>query len=193
VTLEGTSRIITRTSFWPGIDNSRDNRLSLFNASGGSSRVTLTALDSAGQLLRGTNISNSVLLSLSANQSVDQTLREIFGTGATNIATVRVQSVSANLVATGTTSGQGLTESLPLLDHAIANFVLPSVGEDGRLHVVNSANLPVSDTLTLRSNRGAVLAAKTIDLAPLPRRHRHSTNCLARKLKDKLLPHSVDP
>lgn len=165
--LEGTSRIFTRTSFWTGIETSADNRLSVFNSSSASSRIALSAFDSAGRLLVGSNITNPVSLVLSAHQSSDQNLMEIFGTGATSIATVRVQSVSSEVVAIGTISGSGFSESVPLLDRAIANFMLPLTADDTRLHIVNAGSVPVSGVLTMRTPQGAVVATKTVSLDPL--------------------------
>lgn len=167
VSLEGTSRIITKNLYWTGIDNSRENRLAIFNPSTGAVNVTFSAFDAAGQLIAGTNIANSVRQSLSANQSSSQTLTEIFGTGAANIATVRVQSTSREVVALGTTSGGGLSESISLLDRGIPNFVVPSTGEDARLNLFNPGNAKVSGTLTFRTATGAAVSTRSVDIDSL--------------------------
>src|SRR5262249_23211553 len=75
--LPGTSKIITQTLFWTGIDNSRDNRISVLNPASGNTNLTLTALDASGNSLG----SSPVHQSLSANQSLDDTLSDIFGSG----------------------------------------------------------------------------------------------------------------
>src|SRR5204862_7371264 len=62
--LEGTSRIITKALYWTGMDNSRENRLAVFNPSSGLANVTLSAFDSQGKL-----ISRGNRQPLSANQT----------------------------------------------------------------------------------------------------------------------------
>jgi hypothetical protein len=167
VALEGTSRIITKTLYWTGIDNSRQNRLSLFNPSLMRANVTISALNASGQAVSGTGITNPVRISLAANQSSDQSLQDIFGAAASNIATVRVQSAGRDVVALGTTSATGLSETTPLLERGIPNFVLPSIGETASLHLFNPGAAKVSGTVSLLTAQGAPLATKSIDLESL--------------------------
>jgi hypothetical protein len=164
VALEGTSRIITKTLYWTGIDNSRQNRLFIFNPSSTVANVTISALNPTGQLLAGVGITNSIRVSLAANQSSDKSLTDLFGAAASGIATVRVQSTGRDVVALGATSAAGLSEATPLLERGIANFVLPAVGEAASLHLFNPGGFKVSGTLTLRTPQGSVVATKPIDL-----------------------------
>jgi hypothetical protein len=165
--LEGTSRIITHTSYLTAIDNARENRLFLFNRSANATNLTLTALDAGGQALAGASITNAVRISLSANQSIDQTLPQLFGAGAANIAAVRVQGTGPGALGLATTSTAGRLESIELADRGVSNFVVPSVREAGRIYLFNTGAARLSGTLTLRSNQGAVIAAKTLDLEAL--------------------------
>lgn len=165
VALEGTSRIITKTLYWTGIDSSRQNRLAVYNPSSTNSNLILSGFTAAGELLAGANISNPVRLSLGANQSLDQALTEVFGAGATNIATVRVQSTGSDVVALGTASATGVSEAVALSERAVANFLVPSINESGRVYVFNPRNETVSGTLTLSTSEGLPLATKTISVA----------------------------
>lgn len=167
IALEGSSRIITKTLYWTGIDSSRESRLMVFNPSAGVANVTLSALNAAGELISGPNINNAVRQPLTANQSLSQTLTEIFGAGATDIATVRVQSTRSEVVALGTASAAGFSESVAFLDRGIANFVVPLVGEDGRIMVFNPGAARVSGTLTLLTPTGAVVATESLELDPM--------------------------
>lgn len=164
--LEGTSRIITKTLYAVGVDMTRENRLFLFNPSSRVANITLTAFDASGQVISGTNISNSVRQSLPANQSSDQSLNDIFGSGATNIAAVRVQSTAQDLLALSTVAGNGLLESLPLLSRGTAYFVIPSMGDEASLAIFNAGTSRVSGTLALRSAQGAIVASKTVEVGP---------------------------
>jgi hypothetical protein len=164
VALPGTSLIITKTLYWSGIDNTRNNVLSVFNPAMTTANLTLSAFDSSGQMITGANVTNPARQSLSANQASNRQLVEIFGDGATTIATVRVQSTGQEVVALGTSSSPGVSDSVALLDRGIFDFGLPSNGNPGRMTLFNPNAAAVSGTLSLRTEAGIVVASTNVTL-----------------------------
>ncbi|MBI2149908.1 MAG: hypothetical protein HYU27_04795 [Acidobacteria bacterium] len=158
--LEGTSYIITKTVYWTGIDSVFQNRLFLFNPSSRVANLILTGFAADGEAA-------SVRQTLPANQSSEQSLTEIFGTRAMNLKTIRVQSPVTELLALGTVSGTGLQESTALQDRGLSNFVIPSFGEVGLVHIFNPNSVGVSGTITLRTPTGAIAATKDLVVGPM--------------------------
>jgi len=164
--LPGSSYIITKTLYWTGIETSRANKLVVYNPGSRLANLTLTAFDGSGQVVSGTGITNPVKQSLPANQSFSQNLSDIFGPSAT-VATVRLQSTNPTVVAVGTTSGPGVTDSVSLLDRGLASFDLPIIGDQSRFYFFNPSSSAVSGTLTLRSAAGAVLATANLNVGSM--------------------------
>jgi hypothetical protein len=157
--LPGTSKIITKTLYWTGIDASRDNRISLVNPASGITNLTLTAFDVSGKSLGA----SPALQSLSANQSFDTSLTSLFGSGL-SIATVQVQSTGSGVLGLGTSTGSGASGSLALTDQAVLGFMLPSFGDNAQLNFFNPQTVATSGKLTLLSMQGTTLASGTVSL-----------------------------
>ena len=167
VVLEGTSRIITKVQYWTGIDTSLQNQVTFLNPSSGVSNLTIDALNSSGQAISGTGVTNPVKLSLSANQSVVRTLPEFFGTSA-GIASIRVQSTGGvQLLAAAQVSGAGKSELVPFLSQALFSVFVPVAGDAGQLHLLNPNSTQATGTLTLRTAQGSVVSSAGVVLAPL--------------------------
>ena len=78
VVLEGSSRIITKILYWTGINGSFRNQVNLFNPSSRTANLTIDALNSSGQAVSGTGITNPVKVSLSNNQALVRDVSELF-------------------------------------------------------------------------------------------------------------------
>ena len=152
VVQEGSSRIISKVLYWTGIKASPQNQVHLTNPSSRAANLTIDALNAAGQAVTGAGITNPVKLSLSANQSVLNTVSGFFGT-TSDIATIRIQSTNPNLLAAAVVSGSGISESVPFLSRAISSAFFPVVNEGAQLQLMN----PNSSTVT-----GTPLASTTI-------------------------------
>jgi hypothetical protein len=167
VVLEGTSRIITKTLYWTGIDTSLENRLFLTNPSSSDSNLTLEAFDSAGNLVSGANVNSSVRLSLAANQSLDQSLATLFGTsGAAAVATVRVRSTNSSLLGLATASSTSVSESVALTSQTVSSFSTPANDSNTRLHILNASLSSAAGTLSFRDSGGAVLN-RSVNIGPM--------------------------
>ncbi len=162
--LEGTSRIITKSMYWTGIDSSLNNSLFVTNPSLSTTNLTFTATRADGQLLSGASVVNPAKRSLSANQSLNESLSSLFGTAA-GIATVRIDTTNSSAVALATSTGAGLAESLALPARGTAYFTIPSYDESGRISLFNPSSSAVSGTLRLLNPQGAVLGTKSLAIA----------------------------
>ncbi len=165
--LEGSSRTISKTLYWTGIDGSLQNRVFLANPSSSVTNLTLDVFNAAGQLIAGSNITNPVQLSLSANQSTDRTLTGLFGSSAAGMATLRVRSTNADLLGLATTSSTGLAESVPLVSQAIPGFTAAVSNEGTRIHIFNPASGAATGTLVLRDANGAVVSTRIVTVGSM--------------------------
>ena len=166
VVQEGSSRIISKVLYWTGIKASPQNQVHLTNPSSRAANLTIDALNAAGQAVTGAGITNPVKLSLSANQSVLNTVSGFFGT-TSDIATIRIQSTNPNLLAAAVVSGSGISESVPFLSRAISSAFFPVVNEGAQLQLMNPNSSTVTGTLTLRGEDSRVVASTPLTLAPL--------------------------
>ena len=163
---EGSSRIITKILYWTGINGSLQNQVDLFNPSSRTANLTIDALNSSGQAVSGSGITNPVKVSVSANQALVRTVSELFGT-TSGISSIRVQSTSSDLLATAVVSGSGGTEAVPFLSRAIFSVFVPVVNEGAKLQLLNPNSSSTSGTLTWRTAEGGVVTTNSVQLAPL--------------------------
>jgi hypothetical protein len=157
--LPGTSKIVTQTLYWTGIDNNKDNRLSVFNPTSGSTNLTLTALDATGHALG----SSPVQQSLASNHGLESTLADLFGSGLA-IATVQIQSTASGILALGTSTGSGVSGSIAVSQQPVLGFMLPSFGDNASLSFFNPQSVATSGKVTLLSVQGTPLASGTVTL-----------------------------
>jgi len=136
VVLEGSSRIITKILYWTGINGSSRNQVNLFNPSSRTANLTIDALNSSGQAVSGTGITNPVKVSLSNNQALVRDVSELFG-ASSGISSIRIQSTSPDLLATAVVSGNGRTESVPFISRGIFSGFVPVVKEGGHVQLMN--------------------------------------------------------
>jgi len=166
VVLEGSSRIITKILYWTGINGSFRNQVNLFNPSSRTANLTIDALNSSGQAVSGTGITNPVKVSLSNNQALVRDVSELFG-ASSGISSIRIQSTSPDLLATAVVSGNGTTESVPFLSRAIFSVFVPVVNEGAQVQLMNPNSSSTSGVLALRTAEGRLVTTMSLQLAPL--------------------------
>jgi hypothetical protein len=162
----GSSRTITKVLYWTGVNGSLQNQLQLTNPSSRAANLTIDALNSAGQDISGTGITNPVKVTVSANQLLVQTLSTMFGT-ASGISSIRIQSTSPDLLAVGVVSGNGVNESVPFVSRTIASAFFPVVNQGAQLQLMNPNSSAVTGTLTLRGEDGQFVASAPVTIGSL--------------------------
>ena len=163
---EGSSRIISKVLYWTGISGSVQNQIYVTNPSSRTANLTIDALNAAGQAISGAGVINPVKLSLSANQSLVSTVSSLFGT-TTDISTIRIQSTSADLLAAATVSGNGVSESVPLISRPISSAFFPVVNEAAQLQLMNPNSSTATGMLMLRTEDGQTVATTPVSITPL--------------------------
>ena len=162
----GSSRTISKVLYWTGINASLQNQVHMTNPSSRVANLTIDALDSTGQDIAGTGVTNPVKLALPANQSLVRAVSDLFGTAA-GMSSIRIQSTSPDLLAVAVASGNGMSESVPFVSRTIANAVLPVVNEAAQLQFMNPNSSAVTGTLTLRSEQGQPISTTQVNIGPL--------------------------
>jgi hypothetical protein len=161
VVQEGTSRLITKTLYWTGINAALQNSMTLLNPSSSVANLTLDAFNTAGQA-----VGSSVKLSLSANQSIVRTPSDLFGT-STGVASIRIKSTGPDVLATAGMSATGISEAVPFISRTVASFLVPVVNQAANLSVFNPNSVQVTGTLTLRTEQGLLVSTVQVTLASL--------------------------
>ena len=160
--LAGSSRTVSKRFYWPGLDATLENRITLVNTGNQSSRITVEGLGADGIII------SDVSLLVASNESWTQSTESLFGSLRADLASVRVLSTEEAVLAMGTSFAVRVEEAVELTDYRRAGFTIPATSGEARLSVLNTdPDLSSEGVLELRNNSGASIAVVPTLLGPL--------------------------